>query len=189
MNISRRIMLVIGAVALGLGVALVSSGGNKRTVALLFRDVEVDRDGLAARLEFTNSTRRTVGYEGNSYRPEYRLLEATNGGWKETYTTATILHMGTLASVPRPRNLAPSTGIVFQVGIPHRAQETKHLKVEVTYSYLRPTNGVWKFLPQWLWTHSPWGKGSYTLESPTFMTIRSQFHFGHLLSTYLSISH
>ena len=161
-------MLFVGIVGLGVLITLVGSASTGRRVFLVFHGFETNKYGLVARLEFTNSTRWRVSYEGNPYRPEYRLVEASYREWKETDNTKGIVHLGTLASVPRPRSLLPSSGLVFLVRIPPSSQELTARKVELTYSYARPTNGLWKVMPKWIWTRLPWGKDMYALESPPF---------------------
>ena len=116
MTISQKIVLFIVVLSLGVLIMLIGSASNGRKVSLFFHGIETNRDGLAARIEFTNSTRRSVSYEGNSYRPEYRLIEASYGGWKERDNTANTIYMGTLANVPRPLTLLPSSGVVFRGG-------------------------------------------------------------------------
>jgi hypothetical protein len=173
MNISRKIVLFIFVLGVGLLLALIWGAHNERSVSLLFHGFETNRDGFrdvfAARIEFTNSTRRTVRYEGNSQRPEYKLLEASSGVWKVTDDTAMIIHMGTMASVPRPCTLLPSRGIVFRVWLPDESHHDPKLrKVEITHSYAGPTNGIWRITPQWVWRRLSWGKDRYTIQSPTF---------------------
>ena len=170
MSISRRRAVFIGVLGLGSMAILTGSLSDRREVSLRFHGIETNKDWVYACMEFSNSTRRLVRYEGSSFHPEYKLFEATSGGWKKEFDTAQIIHMGTLASVPHPCTLSPSGGVVFRVhlGSTGETHEVKLRKVEVTYSHPKPTNGFWNVLPKWIRTRLPWGKDSYVIESPTF---------------------
>jgi hypothetical protein len=158
---SRRRLFALGVITLALLVVLMVRPSSERRVSLFFHGFQFKKLNEAyAVFELTNASRHTITYGGNNSGPDYTWLRATPAGW----TREGILYMGAL-DLPRPRTLAPSSGVVFGCWV---VGELKPSKIEITYTDGQATSGVMRLLPRSIVRRLPWGKDRYTLETPIF---------------------
>jgi hypothetical protein len=141
--------------------ALAVRTASERKASLLFKGFQLKNQKEAyAVFELTNASPRAITYSGTKTHPDLIWLTATPQGWERDEG---MLYFG--GESPRPRTLAPSSGLVFGCWV---SADLKPSKLEITYSDGRATNGVWRAFPRWITRRMPWLKDSYTLETPVF---------------------
>jgi hypothetical protein len=150
-TIERRIVFVLGVIALAVVIKLCVRPAG--AVSLICRSLDSNRETVI--LEFTNATRRTISYYGTTRQPDLSWMTLTPQGWRP------LEKLYPMWDSLRPRTLAPSEGIVFEVPV-----IVTPCKLQLTYSDPRATNRVWRMLPSYLLSHLPWLRQKHTLETP-----------------------